>query len=73
MSAMTPAAMPPNNAWAGEGGALASIEAEPIAFKLSNASSFNDFFAPADLNFYTSKSPFPISKNLMTQEIKPWP
>lgn len=51
MSAITPADIAPNNASAGEGGALASIEDDPIAFKLSNASSFNDFFAPVDLNF----------------------
>lgn len=49
--AITPAVNPPNNAWTGEGGPLASIEDDPNAFKLSNASSFNDFFAPEDLNF----------------------
>ena len=48
---MTPAAMLPNNAWIGEGvDDLVSIEVDPIAFKLSSASSFNDFFVPDDLN-----------------------
>lgn len=51
MREITPAVNPPNNGWAGEGGDLASTEADPNTFKLSNASSFNDFFAPEDLNF----------------------
>lgn len=48
--AIIPADTPPRNAWTGEGGPLASIEADAIAFKLSNASSFADFFVPDDLN-----------------------
>lgn len=47
---MTPADIPPNKAWTGEGD-FDSIEPEAITFKLSKASSFNDFFAPEDLNF----------------------
>lgn len=50
---MTAAAMLPNNAWTAEGvDDLVSIEAELIAFKLSSASSFNDFFVSDDLNLY---------------------
>jgi hypothetical protein len=45
-----PADIAPRSAWTGEGGPLAeSIEAVPIAFRVSNASSFTDF-SPEDLN-----------------------
>lgn len=49
MTAITPAVIPPNNAWAGDGEDLGSTERDPIAFKLSKASSFNVFWAPEDL------------------------
>lgn len=51
INAMTPAAIAPKNACIGEGVDLDSIGPVLIAFKLSNASSFKDFFTPTDLNF----------------------
>lgn len=47
---ITPADTAPRNVWTGEGGPLVvSIVADPIAFNVSNASSFTDF-SPEDLN-----------------------
>lgn len=51
ISAITPALKAPNSACTGDGGALASTGDDVNAFKLSRASSFNDFSAPDDLNF----------------------
>lgn len=52
---MTPAVIAPKKAWTADGLDLGSIETVPIAFKLSNASSFK-VFAPEDLILYDKKN-----------------
>lgn len=52
---MTPAVIAPKKAWIADGWDLGSIETVPIAFKLSNASSFK-VFAPEDLILYDKKT-----------------
>jgi hypothetical protein len=67
MRQITPAAMLPRKAWAGDGGFPGSIVVAPIAFKLSKATCFGSFalFNPLDLNLCA-----PINNKTFYEEVQ---